>query len=76
MKLKKDFLWGGAISANQSEGAYQEGGRGLSNFDMLPMDERRLKPVFSDETSFLNERDGYYSARSGINFYIKNSDYL
>lgn len=25
-----DFLWGGAIAANQAEGAWQEGGKGLS----------------------------------------------
>ena len=28
--LKKDFLWGGATAANQFEGGYQEGGRGLA----------------------------------------------
>ena len=27
--LKKDFLWGGAIAANQAEGAYLEDGKGL-----------------------------------------------
>ena len=25
----KDFLWGGAIAANQIEGAWNEGGKGL-----------------------------------------------
>ena len=25
----KNFLWGGAIAANQAEGAYDEGGKGL-----------------------------------------------
>ena len=24
----KDFLWGGALAANQMEGAWQEGGKG------------------------------------------------
>lgn len=33
MPLRKDFLWGGATAANQCEGAYSEGGRGL----VLPM---------------------------------------
>lgn len=32
----KDFLWGGAVAANQCEGAYLEGGRGLSVQDILP----------------------------------------
>ncbi|SDI91406.1 glycoside hydrolase family 1 protein [Dolosicoccus paucivorans] len=32
----KDFLWGGATAANQIEGAYNEGGKGLSVQDVLP----------------------------------------
>lgn len=36
-KFPKDFLWGGAISANQCEGAYLEDGKGLSVQDVLPM---------------------------------------
>lgn len=32
----KDFLWGGAVAANQCEGAYREGGKGLSVQDVLP----------------------------------------
>lgn len=31
-----DFLWGGATAANQIEGAYNEGGKGLSIQDVLP----------------------------------------
>lgn len=37
------FLWGGATAANQLEGAYNEGGKGLSIFDMVtfvPKEER------------------------------------
>lgn len=30
------FLWGGAIAANQCEGAYLEGGKGLSIQDVMP----------------------------------------
>ncbi|STR50742.1 6-phospho-beta-glucosidase ascB [Klebsiella oxytoca] len=30
------FLWGGALAANQSEGAYLEGGKGLTTVDMIP----------------------------------------
>lgn len=32
----KDFLWGGAVAANQCEGAYQEDGKGLSIQDVMP----------------------------------------
>lgn len=31
----KDFLWGGAISANQAEGAYDVDGKGLSILDVM-----------------------------------------
>lgn len=69
MNLKKDFLWGGAISANQAEGAYLEGGKGLSSFDVLPMDERRLQPVYLDAPNILKEDEAIYPSRTGIDFY-------
>ncbi|KAB2824933.1 glycoside hydrolase family 1 protein [Aliivibrio finisterrensis] len=34
--FQKGFLWGGAIAANQIEGAFQTDGKGLSTSDMLP----------------------------------------
>ena len=44
----KDFLWGGAVAANQCEGAYLEDGKGLSIQDVLPQGirgERTSKPA-------------------------------
>lgn len=35
-KFPKDFLWGGATAANQCEGAYDQGGKGLSIQDIMP----------------------------------------
>ena len=35
MAFPKNFLWGGAVAANQCEGGYLEGGKGLSIPDML-----------------------------------------
>ncbi|OAS82544.1 MULTISPECIES: 6-phospho-beta-glucosidase [Metabacillus] len=32
----ENFLWGGAVAANQIEGAYTEGGKGLSTADVSP----------------------------------------
>lgn len=32
----KNFLWGGAVAANQIEGAYNEDGKGLSISDVMP----------------------------------------
>lgn len=36
MAFPKDFLWGGAVSANQCEGAYHVDGKGLSVQDVMP----------------------------------------
>ena len=36
MAFPKDFLWGGAVAANQCEGAYDEDGKGLSTQDVTP----------------------------------------
>lgn len=36
MKFPEGFLWGGAVAANQCEGAYDEGGKGLSIQDVTP----------------------------------------
>lgn len=35
-RFPDNFLWGGAIAANQVEGAYREGGKGLSTSDVQP----------------------------------------
>jgi len=34
-RLKDDFLWGGAVAANQCEGAYDLDGKGLSTADVI-----------------------------------------
>ena len=56
----ESFLWGGALAANQSEGAFREGDKGLTTVDMIPHGEHRMavklgwKNVFSCEmTSFI-----------------------
>lgn len=36
MRFPENFLWGGAIAANQCEGAYQEDGKGWSIQDVTP----------------------------------------
>ena len=33
--FSKDFLWGGAVAAHQLEGAWQEGGKGISVADVM-----------------------------------------
>ena len=36
MAFPKEFLWGGAVAANQCEGAYNEDGKGLDIQDIMP----------------------------------------
>ena len=36
MQFPKGFLWGGAVAANQCEGAYNEDGKGLDIQDIMP----------------------------------------
>lgn len=40
MKFSKDFLWGGATAANQIEGAYLEGGKGVSSADVITLGDK------------------------------------
>lgn len=48
MKFPDGFLWGGAVAANQCEGAYNEDGKGLSTQDVTP---RGIKgPVTKEPT--------------------------
>lgn len=35
MTLRDDFFWGGSTAANQCEGAWQEGGKGLNAVDVM-----------------------------------------
>jgi 6-phospho-beta-glucosidase len=41
--FNEGFLWGGAIAANQCEGAYKEDGKGLSLVDIIPQGRIDLK---------------------------------
>jgi len=64
-----DFLWGGAIAANQAEGAFQEGGRGLSNIDMIPHGKNRMPVKLGNVESPSLDKNEYYPSHTGINFY-------
>ena len=54
-KLPENFLWGAAIAANQAEGAYNEGGRGLSNIDMMPRQPDEHDFVSRLDVDFLHD---------------------
>lgn len=69
MALDKNFLWGGATAANQVEGGVLEGGRKLSNIDLLPCGEDR-KAVGLGELEMLEwQEDHYYPAKEAIDMY-------
>lgn len=59
-KFPEGFLWGGAVAANQLEGAYQEGGKGLSTADVSP------KGIMYPHNESM---EGYYPYHEAIDFY-------
>lgn len=69
MPLNKDFLWGGATAANQCEGAYAEGGRGLANVDVIPHGPERRSVMLGLRKMDEIEEGCYYPALKGIDFY-------
>lgn len=65
MSFPKNFLWGGAVAANQCEGAYLEDGKGLCVPDMLLGGDVNTPRTFlpkADETAF-------YPSHEAIDFY-------
>ena len=69
MPFRKDFLWGGATAANQCEGAYHEGGRGLANVDVVPHGKDRF-PVSMGKLKMTElDHEHYYPALEAIDFY-------
>ena len=69
MTLKENFLWGGAISANQIEGAYNKDGRGLSNADVLPYGKDRISVIKGDQAMLHPDKHHYYPQQNSIDFY-------
>ncbi|WP_027088462.1 6-phospho-beta-glucosidase [Thomasclavelia saccharogumia] len=65
MAFKKDFLWGGATAANQFEGGWQEGGKGISCSDICTggthTTPKRITPVLEEGT--------FYPSHEAIDFY-------
>lgn len=69
MSFRKDFLWGGATAANQSEGGYNEDGRGVANVDVVPIGEDRY-PIITGQMKHLDFDDNhFYPAKEAIDMY-------
>src|SRR5688572_30103862 len=74
----KSFLWGGALSANQCEGAWNEDGKGMSVADVatlkphIPVTDYKAQwHVGLEDIKKAMETDDtvYYPKRRGIDFY-------
>ncbi|HEN3281269.1 TPA: 6-phospho-beta-glucosidase [Yersinia enterocolitica] len=68
------FLWGGALAANQAEGACFEGGKGLTTVDMIPHGEHRLAVKLGQEKRFTLRDDEFYPSHQAIDFYHRYKD--
>lgn len=68
-RLPDGFLWGGATAANQCEGAYLEGGRGLANVDVVPAGKDRF-PVAAGIMKMTEcDADHFYPSHEAIDMY-------
>uniref|UniRef100_UPI003365643B glycoside hydrolase family 1 protein n=1 Tax=Vallitalea maricola TaxID=3074433 RepID=UPI003365643B len=72
----KDFLWGGAVAANQCEGAWKEGGKGWCVADInrfqadIPLNKRYNEELTTkDINEAMKDLEGIYPKRWGIDFY-------
>lgn len=71
-----DFLWGGAVAANQCEGAWKEGGKGwciadINRFrDDIPLSKKHNEEMTTqDVIKAMEDKEGIYPKRWGIDFY-------
>lgn len=67
--FKKDFLWGGAISANQTEGGWNEDGKGPNIADISP------NGIISGPDERI-EKDKFYPSHEAIDFYHRYKEDL
>ncbi|SDJ46728.1 glycoside hydrolase family 1 protein [Salimicrobium halophilum] len=69
-RFPEDFLWGGATAANQIEGGFNEGNKGLNIADVLPGGRTRLNVLSEPGFNFEIDKDKYtYPNHEGIDFY-------
>lgn len=70
--FQKDFLWGGAVAANQLEGAYNEDGKGLSIQDVMPQGIRGSRTeVPTEDNMKLIGIDFYHRYKEDIKLFAE-----
>ena len=65
MQLRSNFLWGGATAANQLEGGYLQGGKGLTINDVERGASHGKKRLIDEEI----HSEAYYPSHEAIDFY-------
>ncbi|MFM5879678.1 6-phospho-beta-glucosidase [Aeromonas sanarellii] len=73
-RFPEGFLWGGALAANQAEGAHLEGGKGLTTVDMIPHGPNRMAVKLGQEKRFSLREDEFYPSHGAIDFYHRYKD--
>lgn len=69
MGFKENFLWGGATAANQCEGGYNKGNRGLANIDVVPVGKDRFSIITGEKKMFNFEDKYFYPSKEAIDMY-------
>lgn len=64
-KLPKDFLWGGAVAANQVEGGWNKGGKGISVSDVMTAGSHGVPREITDGVI----DDAFYPNHEASDFY-------
>lgn len=67
--MNRDFLWGGALAANQCEGAYLEDGRLPSSCDLLPDAANGRWNAMYHPSKLLGTKYAFYPSHEAIDFY-------
>ena len=73
-RFPDNFLWGGALAANQCEGGYKEGGRGLTTVDLCPAGENRRKVMLGKIDELRPIEGEFYPSHESIDFYHRFKD--
>ncbi|MCI8334412.1 MAG: family 1 glycosylhydrolase [Lachnospiraceae bacterium] len=75
-EFPESFLWGGAIAANQADGGFGEGGKGVSIADLHPYRNVKNRDDRKEDATIRNDEDAlaldpalYYPKQKGIDFY-------
>lgn len=67
--MQKDFLWGGATAANQSEGGWQKDRRGMGIVDVIPQGENRMAIMDGTMDYRKLPENSFYPGREAIDVY-------